>query len=61
MPGEVSWRSWLGLLMSLPGGRCKTTARARFLRYRGTGGCLKSVSKTGVRKKKWKKKRKKQQ
>jgi len=29
MPGEVSWRSWLGLLMSLPGGRCKTTARAR--------------------------------
>lgn len=42
MLGEVSWHSWSGLLMSLPGGGCKTVARARFLCYRETG---ESVSK----------------
>lgn len=58
--GEVSCHSWLGLLMSLPGGRCKTTALARFLRYRETGGCGERPPKTRAQKKKKKQKKKKE-
>lgn len=45
MLGKVSWHSWLGLLMSLPGGGCKTAVRAISLLSRERRGeCLKNES-----------------
>jgi len=58
MLSEVSWHSWLGLLMSLLGGERKTAVRVRFLCYRETGAAgAENVSKTKAKRKKKKKKK----